>query len=223
MKYLFALLAWLPLTISAQTIPPVEPQAGLQGLVTLEIRLKGVPTLTNPSPTVKLYTWQLKNADSGTFILTIPCWNTTSACPRVIAATVRVFLKLPWANMNVTRFVLCNASECMLPVFPVMIAGPDESYRFSYDRTKAVWAEPPRIVSSWTQCAQEWVMPNLCAFTGRRAVRYGVALSTAQTKVAEAGFLCNNTIWGNDPAPTLSKTCWFSNETTAASITIGTP
>ena len=132
----------------AQSLPPVQPQPGLHTLVTLEIRLKGAPTATNPSPTVKLYTWKLENADSRRFTLVVPCWNTKSTCPQVLAATVRVYVKLPWvANVNVTRFVLCDGSECGLPKFAPLVAKPGEGYRFSYNRIRAVWVEVPSVVA----------------------------------------------------------------------------
>jgi len=50
------------------------------------------------------------------------------------------------ANVNVTRFVLCNASECLLPEFPALTAKPGEAYRFFYDRTTAQWVSHPVVV-----------------------------------------------------------------------------
>lgn len=132
----------------AQTIPPVQPQFGLQALVTLEIRLKGAAVVGSTTPpTVRLAKWQPATMDARTFTFTQFCWNTKSSCPQVASATVRVYLHLPWLpNVNVTRFVLCNAPECTLPTFAPLVAKPGEAYRFSYDRVTAQWVTPPGIV-----------------------------------------------------------------------------
>lgn len=141
---LLALL--LPATVFAQPAP-VQPQPGLQGIGSAEIRLKGAPTLTNPSPTVRLSKVVFKNLDSKTFIHTEACWNAKTACPLVVAATVRVFIELPWlGRVNVSRFVLCNATECLLPAFAPLSANPGQAYRFSYDRYTAAWTEPPAVI-----------------------------------------------------------------------------
>ena len=141
------LLALLTFPAFAQTIRPIQPQFGLQALVTLEIRLKGAPTANNPLPTVRLVKWQPATMDARTFTFTQFCWNTKSSCPQVVAATVRLYLNLPWlSNVNVTRFVLCNAPECTLPTFAPFVAKPGEAYRFSYDRVTAQWVTPPGIV-----------------------------------------------------------------------------
>lgn len=139
------LLALLPAVAAAQA--PVEPQPGLHTMIELEIRLKGTPTATQPSPTVRLRKWTPSTIDARTFTLTEPCWNAKSACPQVVTVTAQLYLKLPWATrVNVTRFVLCSGSECLLPAFAPLQAKPGEAFRFSYDRMTAQWTEPPRIV-----------------------------------------------------------------------------
>jgi hypothetical protein len=142
-------LAGVVVGARAQTIPPVQPQLGLHGLTLIEVRLKGAPTATNPSPTVRLIKWKPATIDAKTFTWTEPCWNAKSSCPQVVAATVRVYLSLPWLpNVNVTRFVLCGGSECLLPAFAPMQAKPGEGYRLSYDRYTAQWVEAPKVISS---------------------------------------------------------------------------
>ena len=145
------LLALAPALVGAQP-PPVQPQPGLHNYLEVEVRLKGNPTATNPSPTLKvsnLTGWQ-PTVDARYFNGSIPCWRTAAACPPVVAATARVYLKLPWllTRVNVTRFVLCDASECLLPPFTVMIAKPGQAFSFNYDRVDAVWKEPPTVISA---------------------------------------------------------------------------
>ena len=141
-----ALLAATP--AAAQSPPPVQPQPGLHKLVSVEVRLKGAPTATGEQgSTVRLITFSPQNADSRTFILTQACWNKTAICPAVHAATVRLYLKLPWSTrLNVTRFVLCGSTECTLPHFAPIQAKPGQAYKFSYDRVEAIWTETPSVV-----------------------------------------------------------------------------
>ena len=143
------LLALLTFPAFAQSVlPPVQPQPGLQALTTIEIRLKGVPTATNPSPTVRLIKWSPKTIDVETFAVSEMCWNAKSPCPKVVEATARVYLTLPWLpNVNVTRFVLCPASECLLPPFSALQAKPGEIHWFIYNRYTAQWKTPPSVVS----------------------------------------------------------------------------
>ena len=143
------MLAW-PLAARAQP-PPVQPQPGLHNYLEVEVRLKGNPTATNPSPTLRLekLTGWAPTADARYFNGAIACWRTTSTCPPVVGATARLYLKLPWiaTRVNVTRFVLCDASECVLPPFAAMSAKPGEFFNFNYDRVAAVWKVQPSVTA----------------------------------------------------------------------------
>ena len=145
------LLALAPALVGAQT-SPVQPQPGLHNFMEVEVRLKGAPTATNPLPTLRLekLTGWTPTVEARYFNGSIACWRTASACPPVVAATARVYLKLPWitTRVNVTRFVLCDASECLLPPFPSMVAKPGQFFNFIYDRKDAVWKEPPRVTAA---------------------------------------------------------------------------
>lgn len=126
----------------AQTLPPVQPQPGLQNLIEIETRLKRAD-----GSTARLLKETPPTIDARTFVAVIPCWNRTTTCPQIVSATVQLYIRLPWSTrMNVTRFVLCNGSECLLPPFAALQARPGEAYRFRYDRVSAQWAEPPTVI-----------------------------------------------------------------------------
>lgn len=135
---------------AAAQAPNVTPQVAtwLESNTEVDIRLKGVPTATNPSPTVRLVRGvRFDPPFAQNYIYSLPCWNTASVCPQVVGVTIQVFLTLPTGRSNVTRFTgMCgNASECVLPSFSGVQAKPGESYRFNYSRVKAIWNEPPSV------------------------------------------------------------------------------
>jgi hypothetical protein len=114
--------------------------------VEVELRLKGPATTTNASPTIRVATIRFANVNARYFEHVWPCWNTASSCPQVTGVTARIYLKLPWTGrVNVTRYILCNGTECSLPNFPAIAAKPGEVYALSYDRIKAVWRVTPYI------------------------------------------------------------------------------
>ena len=135
-------IGWLlALTTSAHAVEPIQPQPGLQRVVDIEVRLKSGAT------TVKVHRWTPLTINVGTVTLTVQCWNKVTDCPPVTSATVRLYLKLPWIpSVNITRYVLCNDTECLLPEFTPIQAPVGQAYKFSYDRRTARWVEPPRIV-----------------------------------------------------------------------------
>ena len=130
-------------------MPLAKPQASTWAeLVEFEFRLKGVPSATGTVATVKLIKAKFPTLNATKFGLDEPCWNKTSVCPVVVSATAQVFIKLPWSTrLNVTKYVLCEASECLLPPFAQMQAKPGEGYRFRYNRLTAVWDTPPSVIA----------------------------------------------------------------------------
>jgi hypothetical protein len=159
MRTLIALLALalLPLAVAAQTVPPspnVTPQTvtGLQDYIEVDVRLKGIATATNPSPTIRVVgaaRWEPMNGRY--FTLDVPCWNKSSACPPVAGVTFQVFFRLTGSasRTNVTRFTgMCGllTTECIAPWFVPITAKPGESYRFRYDRVAANWDATPTVV-----------------------------------------------------------------------------
>jgi hypothetical protein len=118
--------------------------------VQVDIRLKGPATATNPFPTVRLLTMKFTPLNAKSFVFSVPCWNASSACPKVVGVTVQVFLQTPVGRANVTRFTgLCTSTtECVLPAFTAIQAKPGEIYRFNYSRINAAWNEPPLVMAS---------------------------------------------------------------------------
>ena len=149
-RLLLVLIGWLPAIALAQAIPPVQPQPGLQNSIAVEVRFKGARTATNPSPTLRVMKFQ--TTDAKIYNVMHACWNKTTVCPPVVAATVRVYLSLPWdTSVNVTRFVLCNASECLLPSFSPLVAKPGQSFYFRYNRLQGQWEQPPSVIPTLAQ------------------------------------------------------------------------
>jgi hypothetical protein len=143
-KLLFAFLCFLAFAAWAQ-MPPVSAQQRnwLHTATDFEVRLKNAG-----GATVKLVTLKFPSLNNRYFTYTVVCWNTASACPVVASATVRAYVKMPWAGrVNVTRFVLCDASECTMPVFAPLQAKTGEGYKFTYDRVKALWSPVPSVVA----------------------------------------------------------------------------
>lgn len=130
-------------------LPPAQPQTSnwFAEHVEFEVRLRGVATATNPSPVVHTSVLKFPTLAGNPFNVTIGCWRTTSSCQQVVAATVRVFIRLPWnTRANITKYVLCSGTECMMPAFSPMTAKVGESYSFKYDRTTAKWVTVPSVV-----------------------------------------------------------------------------
>lgn len=147
-----AFLLWLLLALPAAAAPNVTPQTAtwLESNTVVDIRLIGPATATNLAPTVKLFSNQkVANLNAQSYFFTPACWNTASACPKVVGVTVQVFLTLPTGRSNVTKYTgLCNATTCVLPSFPEIQAKPGESYSFDYSRIKADWNVPPSVISA---------------------------------------------------------------------------
>ena len=141
-----ALMMWLP---AMAQMPLAKPQASTWAeLVEFEFRLRGVPNAAGTVSTARLIKARFATLNATAFTHTEPCWNTASACPVVASATVRIFIKLPWSTrLNVTKYVLCEASECLLPPFAQMQAKVGEGYSFRYNRLTAAWDTPPRVVA----------------------------------------------------------------------------
>ena len=152
------LLLFFPLIAQAQ-VPNTTPQAlsGLNGLMEVDIRLRGPATPTGTFPTIKLI-------PGVKFDQCLPiganCWladfyyfnwkcdNTASNCREVTNVTVQAFIRTPLGRLNVTRFTgFCgwSATTCVLPPFASISAPPGQFYTFKYDRIKAEWALPPAI------------------------------------------------------------------------------
>ena len=148
------LLALLAFPAWAQ-VPTSQPTTAnwFADLIEIELRLRGAPTgaVTQLAdmPTVKVVTAKMPNYWARNYVYTVPCWNKTTVCPKVIAVSYRVMLKLPWSTrMNVTRFTNCEASECLLAgVFAPLQAKPGQGYSFNFDRIEAVWGAAPAVVS----------------------------------------------------------------------------
>lgn len=144
---LFLFLA--PLCAWAQP-SPVQPQSDnwLAERIEFEVRLKGDPTPTNSFPTVKVTTIKFHGLTGQRFTANIGCWQTASACPKVSAVTVKVFLQVPWiGRVNVSKYFLCKSSECLMPGFTPLVANVGQSYSFSYDRIAAKWASAPTVIT----------------------------------------------------------------------------
>jgi len=148
---LAVVLMVITLAVMAQA-PNVTPQVEtwLEQNVQIDVRLKGAATTTNPFPTVRLITMKFTPLNAKSFVFSVPCWNASSACPKVLGVTAQVFLNTPLGRSNVTRFSgLCgNSTECVLPAFAAIQAKPGEIYRFNYSRVNAAWNEPPLTVAS---------------------------------------------------------------------------
>lgn len=86
---------------------------------------------------------------------------------------------------------------------------------------------PPPPVLTWTRCALEGVGSpgDVCAFSGRREVRYGVP-GAYTTKVAEGSVACSDGAFGVTVATPYQNACDFSSALTTAPVTVvggGTP
>lgn len=68
--------------------------------------------------------------------------------------------------------------------------------------------------TAWTQCSKEW---SRCVFTGTRDVRYGTE-SSFVVKSFNNGVDCKNSSFGSDPAPGVTKTCWYASEVSAPPV-----
>lgn len=149
-----ALLLMLFAMPAMAQVPVSQPTTlnWLGEMVEIELRLRG-PSSTTPVtkladlPTVKIVTVKFTNYWARNLTYTVPCWNKTTTCPKVLAVSYRVMLKLPWSTrVNVTRYTNCDASECLLAgVFTPLQAKPGEGYSFNFDRVNAVWASQPSI------------------------------------------------------------------------------
>jgi hypothetical protein len=87
---------------------------------------------------------------AGSFRYTLPCWNTSGACPAVTGMTIELYARFAnGTRINITKFAgLCGflSDTCVLPSFPAIQAKPGQAYSFYYSRTNAAWNEPPTVV-----------------------------------------------------------------------------
>ncbi|MDH4172176.1 MAG: hypothetical protein OEW90_00925 [Betaproteobacteria bacterium] len=155
-RALFLFLTLCPVSLGAQ-VPvsqPTSPNWFGQNLE-IELRMKGPPaagsqvSVLSDLPTRRIEKVVFKDYNARYLNYVVPCWNTKSACPEIIAVTYRVMLKLPWSNrLNVTKYTNCSASECLLAgVFLPLRAKPGEGYSLKFDRVSGLWAETPIVVA----------------------------------------------------------------------------
>jgi hypothetical protein len=156
-QFLAALAVFL---LSAQAygqLPAAQPQNQADfysSFIEIELRLKRAD-----GTTARVHVPKFGTMNAGAFTVTVPCWNKASACPAVVAVTARVSVLLPWipTKSNVTKYVLCNGSECQLyyddgtpsgsPTFPAISAKPGEGYQIRFDRLKGRITPQPIVVA----------------------------------------------------------------------------
>jgi hypothetical protein len=130
-------------------MPRVEKlsRAWFNDKIEFELRLK-TTSASGAQSTAKLITKRFANINARYYTHTEPCWNKTSACPKIDAVTARAYLTLPWLpRTNITKFLLCNASECALSPWAIPIqAKPGEGYFFDFDRVGGEWRTVPSVV-----------------------------------------------------------------------------
>lgn len=115
--------------------------------VEFELRLK-TKNAKGEESTARLVTVKFANINARYYKHTEPCWNKASACPAIGGVTVRAYLTTPWLpRTNITRFLLCNGTECQLDpwVNPIQ-AKPGEGYAFDFDRVGGKWRTMPSVV-----------------------------------------------------------------------------
>jgi Concanavalin A-like lectin/glucanases superfamily/Fibronectin type III domain len=89
----------------------------------------------------------------------------------------------------------------------------------SSSTTTASVTVPVNTTATWTQCAKE---NQTCTVSGTRNVLYGTSITATTTirGVASGSVPCTNKAFGKDPVYGTVKTCWVSNVTTTAAISV---
>jgi len=145
-----ALVLLLACAPALAQMPKVEKlsRSWFNDKVEFELRMRGTNSKGSPY-TVRVVKLRFSNINARYYVHIEPCWNKVSACPAVNAVTIRAYLTLPWLpRTNITKFLLCNASECLLEPWAIPIqAKPNEGYRFDYDRVAGLWRTVPSVVA----------------------------------------------------------------------------